>query len=138
MSLGFSFPFQPHQHAWQGSCLGGVAGCRGPVRRFPSTGIGRRSGSLQGARGLSVPLHRPNAAGAWGMVSAPEASLLRVSTLMAFNEDMKSPSSFRLSPVRWLKVEVAFPRINPHFQKWLVKLCSLWPLLAETVWDLNY
>lgn len=48
-----------------------------------------------------------------------------------FNEDMKSPNSFHFAQARGLKVEVAFPRINPHFQKWLVKLSAVyghfWP-----------
>lgn len=79
----------------------------------------------------------PGAAGAWGV--------LRTGSLFAlclcfdgFNEDMKSSNSFHFAQAKWRQVGVAFPRINPHFQKWLVKLCSLRPLRAEIRWSLNY
>lgn len=68
----------------------------------------------------------PKAAEAWGNVLWL-GSLFAVSFCFdGFNEDMKSSNSFHFAQARWLKVEVAFPRINPHFQKWLVKLSEVY------------
>lgn len=61
----------------------------------------------------------PQSCRAWGMLSALAASAL-CCCFDGFNEDVQSSHSVHSARAGRLKVEVAFPRINPHFQKWLV------------------
>lgn len=80
---------------------------------FLSTELNNRNAFPQDNRDLYLPNFK--AAGAWGNVLCLGNLYAVCFCFDGFNEDMKSSNSFHLPQVRWLKVEVAFPRINPHF-----------------------
>ena len=81
---------------------------------FLSNRIEHCDAFLQDNRDLYLP-NFPKAAGAWGNVLCLGNLYAVCFCFDGFNEDMKSSNSFHLPQVRWLKVEVAFPRINPLF-----------------------
>ena len=98
VSLSFSFLFQPHKHAWQGSCLDGIARFRGLACGFLQTELNTIMPSRKIIR-IWISPPSPKLLEHGEMFSALAASLQCISALMVLMKVWNHPTAFIL--LKW-------------------------------------